>query len=209
MRFYSQNLEDKFIVDRGHEISSILDIGANNGETFSNSRHFIERGTPDLRAVLIEPDFAAFSKLFDLYKQDDRIELVNAAIVPGKRIMKFWTFADALISTPSPVYRDRWQQKPRGSYWQPTIDWDSLFLWFGDRYDLITIDTEGCDPQIISTIPEHFIANCKILVVERGMRPSAHPGHWERNPMFFFARLEALGMKRVHETSENLIYEQS
>ena len=65
---YAQNFEDLMVRDLFQEIpisersvlSSIVDIGASDGITLSNSRTFVEQG---FRALLIDADINRFSKL--------------------------------------------------------------------------------------------------------------------------------------------------
>ncbi len=67
MKDYSQSGEQAVILNyfTGRERGTLLDIGANDGETFSMSRALMLDGWS---GVLIEPSPAAFSKLLDTYR---------------------------------------------------------------------------------------------------------------------------------------------
>src|SRR5262245_41414582 len=75
---YSQNNEQQIILDffQG-AIGTVLDIGANDGKTLSNSRRVIELGW---RGTLVEPSKKAFKKLSDLYADCQDVEVFNVAI---------------------------------------------------------------------------------------------------------------------------------
>jgi FkbM family methyltransferase len=75
---YSQNSEEDVILDYfGNFKGHLLDIGANDGITLSNSREMIVRGWG---GVLVEPSPTAFKKLKYLYLDHSKIDLLNVAI---------------------------------------------------------------------------------------------------------------------------------
>jgi len=75
---YSQNNEEQVILSYfGNKIGNLLDIGANDGLTLSNSRKLIELGWS---AELIEPAEIPYNKLIELYKENKKVKLHNIAI---------------------------------------------------------------------------------------------------------------------------------
>ncbi|NBO23595.1 hypothetical protein EBU94_09705 [bacterium] len=72
---YSQNSEDVFLLDFwkqkfGNSKGTLLDVGANDGKTLSNSLLFIENGW---KAHLFEPSNPTFQKLVELHKGNENV----------------------------------------------------------------------------------------------------------------------------------------
>ena len=111
---YSQNNEEQIILDyfkyfKGH----LLDIGANDGITLSNSRKLIELGwTGDL----IEPSPNAFEKLKKLYSRKKKTKVHNIAIADKSELMTFYVSGTHLgngdtdlLSTLSLKDKQKWE----------------------------------------------------------------------------------------------------
>lgn len=75
MNRYSQYNEEGFIDSFFKNKGFLVDIGAADGVTNSNSRFLIEKGWG---GILIEPNINNFRKLEDLYKDNKEILLINA-----------------------------------------------------------------------------------------------------------------------------------
>mgnify|MGYP000353453888 FL=1 len=78
---YSQNNEDEIILDyfklnypENEGVRTMIDIGANDGKTFSNSLLFVENGW---KCTLIEPSKRAFTLLKDLHSNNPNVILHN------------------------------------------------------------------------------------------------------------------------------------
>src|SRR5690349_15581536 len=89
---YSQNAEEKIIIEYFEKNSlgyqgTLLDIGANDGKTLSNSLALIEHGW---KAVLIEPDADAFGKLIELHGTNSNVICRNVAIADEDGEMDFY-----------------------------------------------------------------------------------------------------------------------
>lgn len=75
---FSQNGEQQVILDFfGEEKISLLSIGENSGTHLSNVRALILKGS---YGTLVEPAPKAFAELQNLYKENNKICLINAAI---------------------------------------------------------------------------------------------------------------------------------
>lgn len=129
MKDFSQNGEGKIIADYfGGFVGTLLDIGANDGMTLSNSRGLIEAGWS---GVLVEPAAIAFSKLTKLYvknapsvldkamftRTSDDIILVQAAITTQDGPVDFYDSGThlkqgdtSLLSTTRPEELARWKK---------------------------------------------------------------------------------------------------
>jgi FkbM family methyltransferase len=166
---YSQNNEDMIALEYfGKEVGRLLEIGANDGKTLSNSLALIEKGW---EAVLVEPDPAAYERLCNLHRANDKVQCLQIAI--GSRVGKMefhssGTLLNAddvsLVSTLIPAELDRWS----GIAFRPievnVTDWKNFEL--GElRYDFISIDAEGMDLEIARQI-DLRAAGCKMLCIE-------------------------------------------
>ena len=166
---YPQDDEERVIFEHvGHlPASCILDVGAHDGITFSNSRALIERGW---RAVLAEPSPDAFLKLIELYGKEERVDLVNAFVVPDgqngqiKKPVKFWHSPD-MVSTGTFAHYETWRNTAHfdATFWVAPLPFNAL-LWVtqGD-YAVISIDTEGSSPDFLNCA---LAANPRLLVIE-------------------------------------------
>jgi FkbM family methyltransferase len=78
---YSQNNEDeivaKFFADAKFGECNLLDVGANDGKTFSNSLYLIEQGWS---GVLLEPSPKAFALLEEQHHGNENVKLINVGI---------------------------------------------------------------------------------------------------------------------------------
>lgn len=164
---YSQGNEEQIILEYFKDFKGkLLDIGANDGKTFSNSLALIELGWS---AVLVEPSKIAFSKLKELHKDNEKVDLVNYAI--GNKEGKAIFFESghhlkdkldiALLSSLNESETDKW--KNVGVKFEPyeinTIPYSKI----KDNYDFITIDAEGYDLEILKQID---LTNTKLLCIE-------------------------------------------
>ena len=100
MRDFSQGGEQPAILAalKGIKQGRVLDVGAADGSTFSNSRALIEQGWG---GVLIEPEAAAFLKLHDLYQDRDDVLLGNFAVGIMSQLQMFHATRD-LVRPPIP-----------------------------------------------------------------------------------------------------------
>lgn len=77
-QYYGQSQEDKIALDYfGDEKISLLSVGENDGQVLSNVRALILKGS---YGTLVEPAPKAFAALQGLYKENNKIHLINAAI---------------------------------------------------------------------------------------------------------------------------------
>lgn len=206
MKDFSQNGEQKIILDYfGYRIENgkaavtprvppvVLDAGANDGLTFSNSRALIELGCS---AVLVEPADIAFRKLLKncdaelpenasceyVHKMGgnySELFLVNAAITPTDGPVDFYDSGThlhkgdtGLLSTTRPEEIARW--KKSGETFTKTtvrgITFETLMRETGVRhFDFISIDAEGADFDILKQIDLTQVG-CRMLCVEVNAR---------------------------------------
>lgn len=203
MKDYSQNGE-QLIIEKyfGDSIGRVLDIGANDGITLSNSYACILRGWS---ALLVEPSMSAFYKLTAAHKDNDKVEPFNVAISTKEETVDFYESGEhlgigdvALLSTLKASEVDRWK-----SSGETFIKNKAVCLTFAGlmeltknkKFDLITIDCEGLDYDVMTQINLREVG-CKMLIVESNSIEDAK--------YITYATLH--GMKLIHKNSENLIF---
>ena len=204
MKRYSQGIEQDVILSYfGNKRGTFLDLGANDGITFSNTHHLAQMGWS---GVCVEPAQTAFAALSKLYRGNDKIECVNAAICSAPGIVPFHESGShlgkgdtALLSTTKASEMDRW--KSSGETFTETeaecITFDGLLERTDHRrFDLISIDVEGADLEALIQIDLKEVG-CKMLIVEVN----------DRDPFAYVEYCKAHKMKPHRmRTPENLIF---
>jgi len=175
---YTQNNEEliigEYFSDHLKDSLFLLDIGANDGETFSNSRQLILDGW---NAVLVEPSQKALYRLKNLYGGNPRVKIKDLAISQetGKIILHesgSWNSDEsdvALLSSVKKSELERWGD--RVSFTKIQVN----SYTFGDfireeklqdiKFKFITIDAEGLDWDILEQIDLTQIG-CDCLCIE-------------------------------------------
>lgn len=88
MKSYSQNNEQKHILEffNGKK-GTLLSIGENDGQTYSNAYALIQLGWC---ASLVEPSKKVFEKLQELHKENELVACLNFAIGNEDSVVEFW-----------------------------------------------------------------------------------------------------------------------
>jgi len=148
---HSQNLEEQLLLEIAARLKDpgfVLDIGANDGVTLSNTRALIERGWT---GCFVEPDYEAFGKLLALYGKTPGMILVNAAIDIEASLVKFRkSDAGGLVST---ICDTAWKDHVLEEYWVPTVTPRQLVDLMPRGPDIISIDIEGRSFEVLSRLP--------------------------------------------------------
>ena len=162
----SQYGEHEFILKHfeGRDPATLrfLDVGAFDGKTFSNTWPLAEAGWS---GVCVEPSPPAFCWLMKTYADNPRVELVNAAIVPGlpgrppATMRDFWcNTADAYsadaMSTLDPLHAAKFQEQPfrKIKIATPTW-WDLVGIVPREKFDFVNIDVEGLNDEVFLAMP--------------------------------------------------------
>ena len=154
MKDYSQFGEQEQIlaVFAGLPPGRFLDIGAFDGETYSNSRALYELGWG---GVVVEPNAPAFARLTQLYSQVDRVVCVNAAVLPSgpPRLVRFYSSRGEGLST-----TEEWHKKAWGacldSHYVAGLTTADLVAGIGQTgFDFVTVDTEGTNAAVFASLP--------------------------------------------------------
>jgi FkbM family methyltransferase len=192
---YSQNKEQDYIVNYfAGKTGKLLDIGANDGKTFSNSLALIELGWA---AVLVEPSPSAYTKLRELHKENDKVMCLRVAI--GNKQGTTWLHDmgehvgngdTSLLSTTIASEKDRWPGTAFKRVKVDVIPYEDII----DDYDFITIDAEGLDIDILKQIN---LDNTRMVCIEWNNIPANEAAIRAIMPPRF---------REIYRSLENLIY---
>lgn len=201
---YSQNDEEQIILEYfGDRKGTVLDIGANDGISLSNSLAIIERGWG---GALIEPSLAAFKKLTELHKGRNNVECFNIAIGKENGEADFYESGEhigtgdtALISTLVKEETERWKGSKFDNFTTATANvmtWESFYASLQQKtFQLVSIDCEGLDLFILSQM-DLTEMGCEMLIVE-----------WNGKDYLIFKEIASdAGMKLRSKNAENLIF---
>jgi FkbM family methyltransferase len=204
---YSQHGEQKIILDYFKDIDvnnlRFLDIGANDGVSFSNTYALALSGWS---GALIEPSKMAFDKLEENYKENKSVNLYNVGISNKTEKMKFyesrnWVNADAPVSVLSSLDESH-KDKFIGMNWEETqcdfvtwIDFKNKYGINSEAFDFISIDCEGHDLIVLDQIKE-ILDRTKIVCVESSNSQDSNLNNI----------LKSNGFELMNETQDNSIY---
>lgn len=202
---YSQNNEQQIILSYfslARHTPTLLDIGANDGLTFSNSLALIELGW---KAFLLEPSPKAFAKLQKLHENKANVVCFNYGLSSKTGKQKFFESGGyehgedvALYSSTNEHEIKRWGDKV--AFVETEANFKSVKSFFKmydkEQFEFISIDTEGHDWEILSQIDLNDVG-CKCLCIEWNSVPEM------KNAIVPYCN--NYGFKIVHENPENLI----
>jgi FkbM family methyltransferase len=204
---YSQNKEDEFVLDFFSRIESpkksVLDIGANDGKTFSNSLLLIENGW---EAHLVEPS-STYKKLMDLHHANNNVFIYPIGIAESNGELDFYESGSFdgedgnLVSCIQPKEMDRWKNviefKPTKALFQTFDTFLKTNKLEHQCFDFISIDVEGHDWIVLNQI-DLILHKTKMVCVE-----------WnsiEKNALDFSNYCGTYNFKEVHRNAENIIF---
>lgn len=204
MKYYSQNKEEQIILDYFKDFKgTVLDLGANDGITLSNSYRVLQNGW---NGVLVEASPKTFLKLIENHANTRGLAMFNYAVSDEEGMFKFHESGShlgngdtSLLSTLSDKDKKKWEK---------TTTWEEVevvckkfdFLLKESQYktfDLITIDIEGKDWAVLQQMDLDQLG-CKMLIIE-------HNGSSELKALFI-NYCHKFGMSEIHSNSENIIF---
>lgn len=205
MNSYSQNFEDQFVLSyfKGFK-GTLLEIGANDGRTLSNSLLLIENGW---KAQLIEPG-SINTELVSLHQDNHNVECHGFAISSengnvilhesGSHIKNGTDWG--LVSSLIPTETDKWRNAGVGfiEHQVQSLTFKDFWNYIGNfKFDFISIDTEGLDFEILQQIDLKEVG-CKCLCIEWNSKPELQKQ--------FNDYILPYELKLIHINRENLIY---
>ena len=215
MKNYSQRNEQEIILQylsyKNLEFGRLLDIGAFDGETYSNTRAIMLK-YPKWRGVFVEPSAYSFYKLFKLYQEEpSRAELFNMIVseeneINGSSFVEFYdtpTHSAASSIQISNVHRFISKVDNNGLSIDPRkifvgkIGLRELLKAFGgSNYDFINVDVEGNSAKMV--LQEWFNPlnyGCKIICIEH-----------DNQIQPLCEKFNNLGYNVIYHNDENLIF---
>lgn len=195
MRRYSQNDEqDHILAYFGDHIGTALDLGANDGETFSNSRALLLRGW---NGVLVDASAEACNRARFHYRGRTDVEVHNVAIADRDGWVTLHesgphaTPGDtALLSSIIEAETVRW--KPTTEFTTKTVPCLSIASLLArskfKQFEFITIDVEGMDLCALEQL-DLTALGARMLVVEVNHRdPKPYLDHCARHGLVLLTR---------------------
>ena len=181
---YSQNNEDNIIytyfknhyserwnkrTEPEHKFR-LLEVGANDGKTFSNSLALIEEG---FEAVLVEPSPKAFKLLEKLHEGNENVALHNYGFALFNGTQTFYEsggYKDgddvALYSSLDEEEIKRWNDTVKFTEVEADFrTWVDFRNEHHETYDFISIDCEGFDLTLLKQMDLAQL-ECKCLIME-------------------------------------------
>ena len=206
--YYGQNREDEIINNLiiskyGADFKgAILDLGANDGVTLSNSRFFIENGW---NGVLVEAGQKTYQKL--MTNSILKTIAINCAIGTQDGLLTFYESNKLLdnndIGLVSSLMSDetqRWRNAgvEYEEYVVECFTWGSFVNKFhlkSQNFDIISIDIEGMDYDVLIQMNLEELG-CKVLCVEFN----------GKDIQKYIDYATKFGMVLSHQNPENLIF---
>lgn len=148
---YSQNGEQRHILECVPGHGQFLDIGAWNAEDKSNTRALFERGWS---GVLVEPSPGPARGLIAAYGGCQYVSVVCAAVARERSLVRMQITDDALSTTEQGNY-EAWESQGGyfGSCYVPTVTIKDLINQFG-AFHFVNIDTEGTSVDLLHALLE-------------------------------------------------------
>jgi FkbM family methyltransferase len=207
-KFYGQNKEDLIMSNHIKEkygqnfIGSIIEIGANDGVTLSNSKYFRDLGWD---GFLVEAGRTPFQMLINNINENTKC--FNIALGNENSTMKFYESGRQLAQNDvglvsSLIFDETNRWRVGGvSYIEYDVEcltWESFLSKYdlqNKTFDIISIDIEGMDYDLLTQMDLNHLG-CKIVCVEfNGKRKEDYINYMEK-----------FNMSLMYENAENLIF---
>jgi FkbM family methyltransferase len=193
MEHFTQTDEQPVILRELADIPNgkFLDIGAYDGQTLSNTRALALSGW---WGTLVEPNPRLFMNLLQMYGQDSRFTLVNAAMSDKSGLARFFLDGtnEQYCSSIAPNAKDLFPLTPYPmSYLVSTITPKDL----EETYDFVSIDTEGFDLPILKAM-RGTLDSTRLICIEYNQ---------ERSYDATIGELRLQGFEQVHKSRENIL----
>lgn len=202
MQNFSQNNEQEHILNYfGDYIGSFLDLGCNNGETFSNTRALALKGW---KGVLVDASPKAIERCRELYKGRKGIYIYDYAIT-GHMGKEIFHESSSLISSRDvglvSTFHDSEMSRFKSTVsYTPievkTLKWKTaLNRWQIKSFDMMSIDIENDE---LNVLPDMDLTDVKLLCIE-------HNSSEEKKKQYLYYTRKYGFDKIIYESGENLI----
>lgn len=210
---YSQNEEDFIAIDYfnhregASQLKTLLDIGANDGITFSNSKFLIENGWV---GFLLEPSHRAYQKCVENHNDNSENTFIynfgianetgeqdfleSSSHLERKKDISLLSAISSRLSERSKTMATFEESK---AMFYTFADFEKYFVMEGEKFPYITIDAEGYDWDILKQIDlEKY--GVEMLCIEWNGDTEL-----ERNYIEYCNRF---GLRELHRNEENMIF---
>jgi FkbM family methyltransferase len=190
---YSQRDEEIYILQACKDVARrrLLDIGAWDSKTFSNSRALIEQGWG---GVLIEPSPGPLRNLIRAYVGDPEVIVLAAAVAcePGLVMLQI---TDDSVSTSDAGQFDVWKSRTDflGPMFIQALTIQQILERFGS-FDFVSIDTEGSSIDLL-----------KVMLATEMFPRCICAEHNGRDGEAIMAA-QSRGYKLVYRSEENVVF---
>jgi FkbM family methyltransferase len=207
---YSQNNEEEIIMNYFQgRTGTLLDIGANDGITLSNSYALVQNGW---RAVLVEPSYNAYIRMLETHKgKDGQVIMFNAGIAKTTGLQPFFESGPyqgkgpdtALLSTMNAGELARWKGEvvftECEAYFFTLADFLTDLRSAGpyQKFNFVNIDAEGVDYDILQQM-EFIDLQPECICIEHNGKPDLIAGYVEL--------CKRMGLRELARNAENLIF---
>lgn len=174
---FSQHDEEKWVLRHAGKPGKFLDVGANDGVTFSNTHALALNGWT---GVCIEPSPYCLGPLIKTYPDVRNFTIIAAALGDKLGLIDFWS-TDGMVSTTEKSAMDKWRKHSTFRLiMMPQITWADVAAL--GPFQMINIDTEGTSLQLLDSMPVALKEAARVVVVEHnGDRNSLHvPAGWKQ-----------------------------
>ncbi len=191
---YSQKLEEKYILDYfgGHK-GKFIDIGAFDVFMFSNVRALYERGWS---GILVEPQPSNFNKIYEHYKGDTKITVLNCAIGDKNGEVDFYESNGDAVGTTNVSHMKIWEDS--GVHYTPIKVTQINVVDFMNEHcvgvDFLNIDTEATNMNVFRLIPDFVWQQIKMLCIEHDQCQPEIEDH-----------LKKFGFSTLYTNAENVL----
>ena len=171
---YSQNDEEKYIISYFEKHpprhgKTLLDIGAYDGITFSNTKALLDQGW---KGVLIEASPTVFKALLRNVKGSN-VQLCNFCVVtePVLGVIDFYDCADA-VATNDIDHMRKWSNAVKFDKIQVMpVHYNQILSIHGTEFDMVDIDIEGKSAKLFFEMFP-LMPNVDLWVVEHDGKKS-------------------------------------
>lgn len=204
MKYHSQNGETAIVLKyfRGKK-GTVLEVGANDGKTFSNSYDLIENGW---QAYLLEPG-GVFELLQFQHENKPNVCLYNFGISKEMGVKVFYESAShvpggydtGLVSTTNAEELEKWKGVEFTETVATFITFENFVNLVGTKpiFDFISIDVEGSEWEVLSQMNLKKLG-CRMLCIEWNSKPELRKK--------FTDYVKKFGLREIHRNAENLIF---
>lgn len=163
---YSQNSEELFILDyfKNKSTGKFIDIGAFHSTQLSNTRALYECGW---KGILVEPAPHNFQGIFDSYKDDEQMTVLNVAIGATTGEIDFYECEDA-VSTSEEEHMQKWADAgvPFNKIKVPQLSVEAFMNMYAKDCDFLSIDTESTNIIVFRNVPSWVWEQISMLCIE-------------------------------------------